>query len=442
MTKIKHQIKKKVITKKAKQNIAIKKNAEKPGITFKKPQVEEEENIIKDDIKTNDIDDASSEETSPIIKKAMEGISLLLNSYWIELMGSLSLIIYLLIIEILVLYGIKAAGSLIGTLDEKSESAFDNIMKLLNVAFNKIGFKWVTFITMSQHLSVGFLCLTTFTSIMKETKSIKKFYICNLIKVVLYYGYNEKLKIFLYSIVDKLVHTVGGVLSTFNTFLEKVAFGTMYIFLFSEPKSLEGIKMIFFRLLTLIPVAYIIGCLVLRALYNAGTLKISVFILPTLLGSKITIFTFFISTISIIKLKSLKYDIFDEDGEIQPKVFTKIGSRNFGIMGVLELIIGLFLPSWSIYGIGGKYLLVLCAPIMTLYDYKKKYRLKFPCCKKGNMTLCFKIIFLIIGWSIVIIVGFVDVKIFLDSFGVILGDLLTFLSDNIDALVNIINMFF
>ena len=42
MTKIKHQIKKKVITKKAKQNIAIKKNAEKPGITFKKPQVEEE----------------------------------------------------------------------------------------------------------------------------------------------------------------------------------------------------------------------------------------------------------------------------------------------------------------------------------------------------------------------------------------------------------------
>ena len=58
------------------------------------------------------------------------------------------------------------------------------------------------------------------------------------------------------------------------------------------------------------------------------------------------------------------------------------------------------------------------------------------------MTLCFKIIFLIIGWSIVIIVGFVDVKIFLTSFGVILGDLLTFLSDDIDALVNIINMFF
>ena len=111
-------------------------------------------------------------------------------------------------------------------------------------------------------------------------------------------------------------------------------------------------------------------------------------------------------------------------------------------MGVLELIIGLFLPSWSIYGIGGKYLLVLCAPIMTLYDYKKKYVLKFPCCKKGNMTLCFKIIFLIIGWFIVIIVAVLDIMEFVKSFGDILKDVLTFLSENIDTLVVIINMFF
>jgi len=61
----------------------------------------------------------------------MEGISLLLNSYWIELMGSLSLILYILIIEILIMYGIDAVGSLIGTIDEKSGSAFDNIKNCL-----------------------------------------------------------------------------------------------------------------------------------------------------------------------------------------------------------------------------------------------------------------------------------------------------------------------
>ncbi len=79
---------------------------------------------------------------------------------------------------------------------------------------------------------------------------------------------------------------------------------------------------------------------------------------------------------------------------------------------------------------------------MTLYDYKKKYVLKFPCCKKGNMTLCFKIIFLIIGWSIVIFVAVADIMEFVKSFGDILKDLLTFLSENIDTLVVIINMFF
>ena len=113
---------------------------------------------------------------------------------------------------------------------------------------------------------------------MRETKSIKNFYIYNLIKVVLYYGLsifilllldngiksdidqvllnnkieNQKLKDFLYSIVDKLVNMIGGVLATFNTFLEKVAFGTRYIFLLSEPKCFERKKMIYFRLLALI----------------------------------------------------------------------------------------------------------------------------------------------------------------------------------------------
>ena len=75
------------------------------------------------------------------------------------------------------MYGKDVVDSLIGTIDEKSGSAFDNIIKLLNVALNKFGFKWVTFITMSQHLSVGFSCLTSFTSMIRETKKIKKFYI-------------------------------------------------------------------------------------------------------------------------------------------------------------------------------------------------------------------------------------------------------------------------
>ena len=54
----------KEITEEVKQNIAIKEKNEKPEITFEKPQEEEAENIIKDENKKNDIDEASSEGAS------------------------------------------------------------------------------------------------------------------------------------------------------------------------------------------------------------------------------------------------------------------------------------------------------------------------------------------------------------------------------------------
>ena len=186
--------------------------------------------------------------------------------------------------------------------------------------------------------------------------------------------------------------------------------------MFSEPKCFKGDKIIYFRLITIIPVIYIICSIILRALYNFDVIVLSPFVSSFLLGPKISVYIFFISTLSIIKYKSLKEEVFDEDHEIQQKLFTKIGSRIFGILGILELIIGLFFQNWSPSGIGRRYLLVLCAPIMTLYDYKKEYVLKFPCCGKGNMSCCCRVIFLIISWFIIILIGIFDLAAFFKVF--------------------------
>ena len=140
-------------------------------------------------------------------------------------------------------------------------------------------------------------------------------------------------------------------------------------------------------------------------------------------------------------MKSLKEDVFDEDHEIHPKIFTKIGSRNFGIMGVLELFAGLFLPSWLPAGIGGSYLLVLCAPIMTLYDYKKEYVLKFPFCKKGNMSLCFKIIFLIISWFFIILIGTIDLVAFFKVFNKYLSVIIKFIKNYFKLALELLKLF-
>ena len=341
----------------------------------------------KDDIQISQ----KIEETNE--RREKENKFLVLNSYWIELLGSISLVLSLTICECLLFI---ILGSIVQIINLNG-NVVGNIIQFLKAIFVHFGFKWFFFIAMSQHLSVGFFCLTTFSDIFRETKHVIKYFILNFIKFCIYYTVtviiievilkeyisnyfhnnikklrlnSKKVDLFFDNFVDALVRIVQDFLSTFNFFLEKIIFGSMYIFLFSNPKCLEGKSMFYFRLMAIIPVIYV-------------------------------------STLSYIKFKSLKNEVFDEEHEIEPKFFTKIGSRNFGILGIIEMVIGLFLPSWSPSGIGGKYLLVLCAPIMTLYDYKKKYEIKFPCCKKGNMSLCIKIVFLIIGWFVIIVLGIV-----------------------------------
>ena len=420
-------------SKKEKNPKEIKLNLEQEEIP-EKAELAEENPLSKEQLNKNcnnkdDIQISQKiEETNE--RREKENKFLVLNSYWIEFLGSISLVLSLTICECLLFI---ILGSIVQIINFNG-NVVGNIIQFLKAIFVHFGFKWFFFIAMSQHLSVGFFCLTTFSDIFRETKHVIKYFILNFMKFCIYYTVtviiievilkeyisnyfhnnikklrlnSKKVDLFFDNLVDALVRIVQDFLSTFNFFLEKIIFGSMYIFLFSNPKCLEGKNMFYFRLMAIIPVIYVIISLILRALYNFKIIEINIYILPFLLASKITVYFFFISTLSYIKFKSLKNEVFDEEHEIEPKFFTKIGSRNFGILGIIEMIIGLFLPSWSPSGIGGKYLLVLCAPIMTLYDYKKKYEIKFPCCKKGNMSLCIKIVFLIIGWFVIIVLGIV-----------------------------------
>ena len=417
------------IPEEVKQNLKKKEILEETELIIEKTKEEEEENLLKEKKKINYIDESGE----PIGKKQLKSLLLILNSYWIELMGSISLIISLFIFAILITNFLMVINP---TGDKTSMGHLLNLLESLV----ELGFKWFFFITMGNHLSVGFFSLATFTSILKDSKNIIKFYIVNFIKVGIYYALsivilklilkdvvnelfniyieninvtNKNVNEFFHRLVEKLGNYLGVFLSTYNIFLEKIVFGTMYIFLFKEPKNFVGKRLLYFRLLALIPLIFTILSIVFRALHNSYNknneryLEINIYILPLLLGSKISIYLFFISTLSFLKYKSLKNKIFDEENEIQPRLFAKIGSRIFGIIGVLELIIGLFLPSWSTVGIGGKYLFVLCSPVLALYDYKQEYTLKFPCCKKGNMSLCFKLVFLIIFYAIIIFFWFI-----------------------------------
>lgn len=416
--------------------------------------------------------DTGSEDSAPTGKKEMNTLLQNLNLYWLELIGSISLMISLFIYEILALVALE----LVIPIFSKGEVNMQSVSQAYEIVFKELGLKWLFFITMSQHLSVGFFCLTTFSNMFHETKNIKKFYIINILKVAIFYGFSililktiikdgiggyfrnkisdvknaaeekgikrdyDKTSTIFEILIDFLFNMTANFLSTYNTFLEKIVLGTIYIFLFNEPKSLQGKKMLYFRLLSVIPISFIIISIILRALHNTKVFELNEYVLSILLGPKITVYGFFISTLLTIKYKSLTYNVFDEENYLDPRVFTKIGSKNFGIFGILELLIGLIKPSWSVVGIGGKYLLVLCAPIMTLYNYKKKYKVSFPFCKKGDMSRCLKIVLNVCGYLIIIFFAIPILFLTFALVGEYIAPILDFVLDNFEYFANLIEL--
>ena len=436
-------------------------------LMYRNKQKEENKTIKTNYTKKPSLIDEDSDAGEPIGKKVMKTLLLNLNSYWLEILGTISLIIYIFIYELVILL---TSGLIISSFNKKLN--IDMISNFFEAIFVEIGLKWYVFIEISQHLSVGFFCLTTFSKVFHETKNIKKFYIINSIKVVIFYAFTviilkvvikDALGNFLKDLIDeyikdkgadevivnksyeicdilinKFLILVSNLIATYNIFLEKFVLGSLYIFLLCEPKNFLGKKLLYFRFLSLIPISFMIVSIILRALQNSEIISINEYVSPLLLGPKITIYGFFISTILMIKYKSIKYEVFDEENYIEPKVFTKIGSRMYSIFGILELIIGLLFPSWNVSGIGGKYLLILCAPIITLYDYKKKYEVHLPCCKKRDFSICFKIIIYVFGYGIIIIFGMVAIIEIIGIVYIIVKPVVEFIINNIDIILELI----
>ena len=422
-----------------------------------------EENINNYHKKKSLINEEDSEAKTPIGKKMMEIILLNLNVYWLELLGIINLVSSLIVYEsigIIFLYLIN--------LIFQGEFEISDITNAFSVIINNIGLKWLMFIIINQHLSIGFFCLTTFSYVFREIVNIKKFYIFNFIKFAIYYVFcivilkiiirdkigellitkiqetnimkKEKTLEIINPLIDKAVAFTAGFLSSYNIFLEKLILGSIYIFLFYEPKIVSKGKILVFRMLSIIPILFMIISLILRALENTNIIKLNEYISSLLLGPKISIYGFFITTIVEIKYKSLEYDVFDSDNYIEPRVFTKIGSKNFGIFGIIELLIGFFFPNMNNIGIGKNYLMVLCAPIVAIYDYKRSSKRPFPCCKKGNFSLFFKIIVYALGFLIVITLGIFLLILLISFITRYVSPLIEFIIDNFDIIIELVKV--
>jgi hypothetical protein len=269
---------------------------------------------------------------------------LIINSFWIEIISKLSFNISLIIFEAIV---VRVIPELLKILNGQ----FEEIKIAINVIFSSIGLKWLFIFNMGQHLSIGFFCLTNFSIILKEKDRPIKFLIMNLIKSILFYWLSVTILRGIFrnyifkNIIDKInevqsiteesknkileviedfqkisIRTISNLLGNFNNSLDKLLIGSLYITLFSSPKCLKDKNIFYFRLLSILPIVYIIVSLFFRTLYGLGIITLSEFISPIFVGPKFTIFGYFITFLLYVKKKENKYKIFDEEHNIIPNI--------------------------------------------------------------------------------------------------------------------------
>lgn len=132
------------------------------------------EEVEKSELKNVPIIDSSEEkekiESTENGNEEFKIHRLVLNWYWIQLVSSIGLALYLIVYEAIILLGGRVLFNLF-----KEEFSF--LLDAITFYFEKIGAKWLFMITISTHLSIGFFCLINFSYTLKETKKPLKFFI-------------------------------------------------------------------------------------------------------------------------------------------------------------------------------------------------------------------------------------------------------------------------
>ena len=290
----------------------------------------------KNNLCTNDVRDSkesteqnveiSTSEAQTKKYKEFKTNLLILNWYWIQLISKVSFSISMILMEFL---GFLVLDSLFELFGGSYETTKENIIFIVQT----VGVKWLFIISICQHLSIGFFCLTNFSNLLKETKEKRKFFRSTIIKVILFYFLQvivmkaiieqyifkrineeviklqleeerEKDVLEVINDVKKLaIRFTGNLLADFNNNLDKLVFGTVYITLFSTPKCFNEKNILYFRLLSILPLIYVILSLIFRALNNLGAITLSLYVSPIFVGPKFTIFGFFITILIYIKIK-------------------------------------------------------------------------------------------------------------------------------------------
>lgn len=242
-------------------------------------------------------------------------------------------------------------------------------------------------------LTMPLLLIAMTSSIILKDEKIGKVVIKNLILTLVFYV--AEVLIFLFYLVptvnDILLDFAGaeldsaeimtdmlGEFSNVNVFIDLFLCSLIYLFFVYEPKN-NKVPLVVWRLLTLLPVAFIAASFVINGLVKLKLLHVNFYIGALLPHKKIITYVFFFATILFVKFKDRlytaskkhRYTSFDE------YLASDAAARHHNAFLICLIILlsvvdwGLsHIPDISTWGIGSSYFLFAAVPILFWFDYR------------------------------------------------------------------------
>ena len=254
---------------------------------------------------------------------------LVLNQHYLNNLKTVTFGFSIFFLEIVIYFSLISILSLL-------EWDFQTLKATIVTCFEKIGFKWILLFHLITHITLGLNCLSNLTSILIEKDNPLKFYIKNIIYVIIYYIISivvlkvfltdyaigkliteiKKIKIdddiknlaidFIVDVSNFLIKWIANYAGDFNNGLDRLIMGSIYFTLFAKPKCFNESNIIYFRLLVILPALVIFLSLFLRFMNNDGALNLSLYLNPIIIGPKPMIFALFNWSLLTIKIYEKK----------------------------------------------------------------------------------------------------------------------------------------
>lgn len=188
-----------------------------------------------------------------------------------------------------------------------------------------------------------------------------------------------------FDIIYPMLLSYASSFANLNVFLDMFLCTLIYAFLWYTPKSVPQNKMVFYRLLAIIPYAYIICSFLFSTLYKFNVISYDpIFIDALFCKGSLPSFIIFTSLILFLKYRERIY-YKNHKNDIPFEMYIKTSSYSFSysvflaivlaVISVIEFLLNL-IPETKLLPFGGNYYLFFAIPFVLLFNVNKITKFK------------------------------------------------------------------